>query len=92
MTLPTSAQEAQRLLRWIRGYRNICELEESLALEKLKNTMVYLQMLREDIENARRRVVDADDDVGKVRAAIRRTGFSITVAENGDESDDTVAA
>ncbi|KAF8216951.1 hypothetical protein K438DRAFT_407896 [Mycena galopus ATCC 62051] len=81
VTLPTSAQEAGRLLRWIRGYRNTCELEQSLALEKLKNTTTYLQMLREDIENARRRLENADDDVGKVRNAIRMKGFSMVTAE-----------
>ncbi|KAF8212908.1 hypothetical protein K438DRAFT_2167961 [Mycena galopus ATCC 62051] len=65
LTLPSSDEDAQDLLRFIRSYQSICEQEENLALEKLNNTMAYLRLLRKDIEMARTKVVAADRDVGK---------------------------
>lgn len=37
--------------------------------------MIYAQVLREDIEKAAHKLLEADDDLGKVKAAIRTTGL-----------------
>jgi predicted dinucleotide-binding enzyme len=37
--------------------------------------LLYLQFLRDEMEKAAHRLVAADDDLGKVRAAIRTAGL-----------------
>ncbi|KAJ6582016.1 14-3-3 protein epsilon [Mycena capillaripes] len=37
--------------------------------------LLYLQFLREEMEKATHRLLDADEDLGRVRAAIRRSGL-----------------
>ncbi|KAJ7247830.1 hypothetical protein C8J57DRAFT_1240767 [Mycena rebaudengoi] len=73
--VPGTASDAEQLLHLVRSHRDVCELERNLALKRLHQTLIYPQVLRQEIDKAGKKLSAADDDVGKVRAAIRTKGL-----------------
>ncbi|KAJ7510145.1 hypothetical protein B0H11DRAFT_1900506 [Mycena galericulata] len=75
MTVPSTAQEAEQLLHLVRVHQNTCELNKNLALKKLHEALLYVQILRNELETADHSLSAASNDIGQVRAAIRRAGI-----------------
>jgi hypothetical protein len=50
--------------------------------------MLYLEILQDEIDIAQRKLMAAHYDIGKVRAAIRKTGFPVTgnTSQSGEDS------
>lgn len=46
-----------------------------LALKKLHHLLLYAQVVKAEIDRAGQKLSAADEDLGKVRAAIRTTGL-----------------
>ncbi|KAJ7203715.1 hypothetical protein C8J57DRAFT_1542509 [Mycena rebaudengoi] len=76
IAVPSTVTDAEHLLHVVRSHRDICEHEKNLALKRLHHTLLYLQILRQEMEKAVNKLSAADDDIGKLRAAIRMTGLS----------------
>ncbi|KAJ7461771.1 hypothetical protein B0H11DRAFT_2241590 [Mycena galericulata] len=74
IAIPSTASDAQKLIHFIRSHRDVCELEHNLALKRLHQTVVYLEMLRDEVNKSGHKLMAADDDLGKVKAAIRTRG------------------
>lgn len=44
-------------------------------MKRLHHILVHAQVLREEIEKGGRKLVQADDDLGRIKAFIRTTGL-----------------
>ncbi|KAJ7263032.1 hypothetical protein C8J57DRAFT_1513258 [Mycena rebaudengoi] len=75
VTIPSTVPDAERLLHFVRSHRDVCEIEKNLAIKHLHQTLLYLQLLRDEIDRAGSKLSAADDDLVKVKAAIRMTGL-----------------
>ena len=71
ISIPQTAPDAEHLLHFLRSHRAVCMLEKELAAKKLHQTLLYLQVLRTEVDTATQKVTAAEEDLGMVRAAIR---------------------
>ncbi|KAJ7251686.1 hypothetical protein C8J57DRAFT_1520493 [Mycena rebaudengoi] len=65
VTIPSTVPDAERLLHFVRSHRDVCEMEKNLVVKRLHQTLLYLQLLRDEIDKAGSKLSAADDDLVK---------------------------
>ncbi|KDQ57871.1 hypothetical protein JAAARDRAFT_47144 [Jaapia argillacea MUCL 33604] len=75
----STSDDARNQLDLARATRDVCLGERQLAELRLRQSLASLRLRQQQLETARRRVNAANLHVGKIRAAIRKSGLSLQV-------------
>ncbi|KAK6971671.1 eukaryotic translation initiation factor 3 subunit 8 N-terminus-domain-containing protein [Favolaschia claudopus] len=81
LQFPRTTEDANDILHLVRSHRDICVDEEQLAQKKIRHALLYLRILQNEANTARRKVYLADDDVGKFRTAAHGAGIRVTTEQ-----------
>ncbi|KAJ7882682.1 hypothetical protein B0H13DRAFT_1890776 [Mycena leptocephala] len=73
--VPSTVHDAEQLLHLVQAHRNTCELKKTVAVQRLHTALLYVQGLRKEVETADHTLSAANEDLGRVRTAIRETGL-----------------
>jgi hypothetical protein len=75
--VPSTVHGAEKLLHLGQAQRNTCELKKTAAVQRLHTALLYVQMLRKEVETAEHTLSATNEDLGRVRAAIREAGLPV---------------
>jgi hypothetical protein len=72
--IPSTVQDAEQL-HLVRVHLNTCVLNQNLALKRLHEALISIQILCKELETADNSLSVAHDNMARVRAAIRLAGI-----------------
>ncbi|KAJ7910550.1 hypothetical protein B0H13DRAFT_2329247 [Mycena leptocephala] len=83
--VPSTVHDAEQLLHLVQAHRNTCELKKTVAVQRLHTALLYVQGLRKEVETADHTLSAANEDLGRVRTAIRETGLPVKYGLDSDD-------
>ncbi|KAK7050502.1 hypothetical protein R3P38DRAFT_2865361 [Favolaschia claudopus] len=72
--IPETVSAAEELLHFVSVHRNVCMSEEMMLRQRLHHSVLFLQVLQQQIDAVSRKRALADQDLGSVSAALRMSG------------------